>query len=128
KDLKPQDIVKLGGSAVGKVPASAGEVTIFADLPSGAMKADQAADLGLGTQLRVYSFDRYKTKSKEGEEKPVSKTVTIAAADAAAVRKSWNARKAVADGIVIARDLVNEPPNILYPEEFAKRATALRKL
>jgi len=28
----------------------------------------------------------------------------------------------------MARDLVNEPPNVLYPEEFAKRATGLRKL
>src|SRR5581483_7824195 len=128
KDLKPQDIVKLGGSAVGRVPASAGEVTIFADLPSGPMKADQAADLALGTQLRAYTFERYKTKPKEGEEKPAAKTVTIAAADAAAVRKAWNSRQAVADGIIIARDLVNEPPNILFPEEFAKRTLALRKL
>src|SRR5262249_29422826 len=27
-----------------------------------------------------------------------------------------------------ARELVNEPPNVLYPEEFARRATELRKL
>jgi leucyl aminopeptidase len=128
KDLKPQDILKLGGSAVGRVPASAGEVTIFADLPAGAMKADQAANIALGVQLRSYAFERYKTKPKEGEEKPAAKTVTIAVADAAAARRTWNSRKAVADGIVIARDLVNEPPNILFPEEFAKRATALRKL
>src|SRR5262249_59456537 len=26
------------------------------------------------------------------------------------------------------RDLINEPPNVLYPEEFARRAAALRKL
>ena len=36
---------------------------------------------------------------------------------------------AVADGIFLARDLVNEPPNILHPEEFARRAkTLLTKL
>jgi leucyl aminopeptidase len=29
---------------------------------------------------------------------------------------------------VLARDLVNEPANILFPEEFARRATGLRKL
>ena len=29
---------------------------------------------------------------------------------------------------MLARDLVNEPANILYPEEFARRATALKKL
>jgi leucyl aminopeptidase len=127
KDLKPQDILRLGGVAIGKIPASAGEVTIFADLPSGPMKPDQAADVALGVQLRGYGFERYKTKTKEGEEKPAPKTVTIAVADVAAVNKSWNARKAVGDGVVIARDLVNEPPNILFPAEFARRAAALRK-
>jgi leucyl aminopeptidase len=30
--------------------------------------------------------------------------------------------------VVLARDLINEPANVLYPEEFARRATALRKL
>ena len=30
---------------------------------------------------------------------------------------------AVADGVLLARDLVNEPANVLYPEEFARRAS-----
>ncbi len=30
--------------------------------------------------------------------------------------------------MLLARDLVNEPANILYPEEFARRAGALKKL
>ena len=34
----------------------------------------------------------------------------------------------MADGIFLARDLVNEPPNVLYPAEFARRAKALAKL
>ena len=48
KDLKPLDIIKLGGKAVGKLPQSCTEVTIVADLPAGAMKPDQAADLAHG--------------------------------------------------------------------------------
>ena len=44
------------------------------------------------------------------------------------VRKAWNNRQPVADGVTLARDLVNEPPNILFPVEFARRAAALRKL
>ena len=36
--------------------------------------------------------------------------------------------KAVAEGTMLARDLVNEPSNILTPPEFAKRAKALTKL
>ena len=34
----------------------------------------------------------------------------------------------IADGVVIARDLVNEPANVLYPGEFARRASGLKKL
>src|SRR6185436_8074403 len=30
--------------------------------------------------------------------------------------------------VFIARDLVNEPANVLYPDEFARRTTALKKL
>jgi leucyl aminopeptidase len=127
KDLKPLDIVKLGGKAVGKLPQSCTEVTIVADLPAGAMKPDQAADLALGAQLRAYAFERYKTKRKEGEEKPALTKMTVAVEDAGATRKAWASRAAITEGTVIARDLVNEPPNVLYPEEFARRAAALKK-
>src|SRR6185437_2598073 len=54
--------------------------------------------------------------------------VTLATADAAAARRAWAGLEAVADGIVLARDLVNEPPNVLYPAEFARRAKALARL
>jgi len=127
-NLKPRDVVRLGGTARGKVSPSAAEATIFAELPGGAMKPDQAGDLALGVALRAYSFDRYKTKRKEGEEKPQNTKVLIGVADSAAMRKPWGERQAVAEGVLWARDLINEPANVLYPEEFARRARALKKL
>jgi leucyl aminopeptidase len=125
--LTANEVVTLGGTAMGKVPAAVREVTIFAELPRKDFSAEQAADLALGVRLRGYSFDRYKTKSKEGEEKPAAKTVSIAVADVAVVRKAFASREAVAEGVVMARDLVNEPANVLYPQEFARRAGALKK-
>jgi leucyl aminopeptidase len=127
-DPKDQDIVKLGGAAMGKIPAAAAEATIFAELPSGPLKPNQIADLALGARLRAYSFDRYKTKRKEGEERPAKVEVTIACANPAGAEKAWGRRHAVADGVVMARDLINEPANVLYPVEFARRASALKKL
>src|SRR5262245_36441692 len=127
-DLKGADYVRLGGIAVGKVPAAAGDAMILAELPGGAMKAEQAADVALGTRLRAYSFDRYKTKPNEDDPKTGAAHVTIGVAEPGAARKAWAAREAIAEGVTLARDLVNEPANILYPEEFARRATALRKL
>jgi leucyl aminopeptidase len=124
---KAQDLVKLGGAAVGKVPAAASSATIVAELASGALKPDQSAELALGTQLRSYVFDRYKTKRKEGEDPPVKLRVSIAVANVSAAQRAWRAREAVAEGVIMARDLINEPANVLYPEEFARRASALKK-
>ena len=126
--LTPKDLLTLGGTAMGKLPASAGEATIFADLPSGAMRAEAAAELAQGARLRAYRFDRYKTKRKDAEERPASRTVTVAVADVAAARKADAPRAGVTEGVLLARDLVNEPANVLYPIEFARRAGALKKL
>src|SRR5262249_7663218 len=41
---------------------------------------------------------------------------------------AWAPVMAIGDGVVMARDLVNEPANVLYPGEFARRASGLRKL
>jgi leucyl aminopeptidase len=126
-DLKPSDMAKLGGIAMGKAPASASDIVVFAELPDGAMSARQAADFAMGLKLRNYVFDRYKTKRKD-DDKPANKKVSVAVADVAAVRKAFASCEAIADGVIIARDLVNEPANVLYPAEFARRASALRKL
>ncbi len=45
RDLKPEDFVKLGGVAMGKVPAAATIAVIVADLPGGGVKPERAADL-----------------------------------------------------------------------------------
>ena len=126
--LKAQDLVKLGGTALGKVPSAATDATIFAEFAGGTLKPDQSADVALGTQLRAYAFDRYKTKRKEGEEPPAKTQLAIAVGNVASAQKAWAAREALADGVVMARDLINEPANVLFPEEFARRAGALKKL
>jgi leucyl aminopeptidase len=123
-----EDFVKLGGAAMGRIPVAATEATIVLELPGGAMKPEQAADVALGVELRAYAFDRYKTKRKEGEERPTQRRFTFGVANVQGARKAWSEREAVAAGAVLARDLINEPPNVLYPEEFARRASALRKL
>jgi len=128
RDLKPRDFVKLGGIAMGKIPAAASEATVIADLPGGGIKPERIADIALGARLRAYAFERYKTKRKEGEERAPEVKLTVAVAGVAAAEKAFAARDAVANGVLIARDLVNEPANVLYPEEFARRTGNLKKL
>jgi leucyl aminopeptidase len=128
RDLDDRDLVKLGGIAMGRVPAAATQATIMAEFGAGALKADQIANLVLGTRLRAYRFDRYKTKRKEDDERAGKVELDIACTNPAAAEKAWAHVEGIADGVVWARDLINEPANVLYPNEFARRASTLRKL
>src|SRR2546429_1663953 len=126
--IKDNDFLKLGGAAAGKLRAGNGTVTIMAELPTGAMTPDQAAAVASGIRLRAYKFDRYKTKKKDGEEVALKGDVSLAVDDVAAARKAFAPDAQIVDGVIMARELVNEPPNVLYPAEFARRASQLRKL
>lgn len=127
-DLKEKDFLAFGGALAGKLNSASEEVSILAELPGGAMTAEQAAALAAGMRLRAYRFDRYKTKKKDGEDKSLKTEVSIAVEDPAAAKKAFAPDAHVVDGVILARELVNEPPNVLYPEEFARRASQLRKL
>lgn len=118
--------VTLGGTAFGKLGGAERAIVLF-DLPDGGSDPDAAADFALGARLRAYKFDRYRTKA--GDDEPSrSIKLTIAVASPEGAQQAWPGRAAVAEGVVLARDLVNEPPNVLYPEEFARRAEELQAL
>jgi leucyl aminopeptidase len=127
-DLKENDFLKFGGVLAGKLNSGSEAVTVLAELPEGAMQPDQAAAIATGVRLRTYKFDRYKTKKKDGEERGLRADVSVAVEDAAAAKKAFTPDAAVVDGVILARELVNEPPNVLYPEEFARRAAQLKKI
>ena len=127
-ELKPRDFLKFGGVITGKLNGGSEAVTVIAELPEGAMRPDRAAAVATGIRLRAYKFDRYKTKKKEGEEGVLKADIAVAVDDVSATRKAFAPDSHVVDGVNLARDLVNEPPNVLYPEEFARRAAELKKL
>jgi leucyl aminopeptidase len=125
--LKDEDYIKIGGAVTGKLGAGTAAATLVAELPGGALKPHQVSAIAAGVRLRAYKFDRYKTKTKD-KDKALRAQVSIAVADVAAARKAFGSENNVVDGVLIARELVNEPPNVLFPAEFARRAAQLRKL
>jgi leucyl aminopeptidase len=127
-DIKEKDYLKFGGVTAGRLNAASKDVTIIAELADGPMSADSAAAVASGIRLRAYKFDRYKTRKKDGENNNLRADVSIAVEDVAAARKAFSPASHVVDGVIIARELVNEPPNVLYPVEFARRASQLKKL
>ena len=94
-----------------------------------AVSGRQAALVALGAVLRGYEFKKYKKKKKENEEDDEDSnnisSLRILCAEHQAASSIFEALSPVANGITLARDLVNEPPNVLSPEEFASRVAAL---
>jgi leucyl aminopeptidase len=130
KDGLPLDFATLGGFVFGKLGETKKATVIF-ESPSEAWDAAASAEFALGLRLRAYRFDRYKTKKKNGSEEEKSQepvAATIGVADPAASRLAYGPSEAVAEGVELARTLVNEPPNVLFPAEFASRAATLSKL
>ncbi len=83
-----------------------------------AMVGDPGA-LAEGALLGAYQFTGYKSQAARSALRKI--TVTGTAGDRAAVRRA----AVVAGAVATCRDLVNTPPNDLYPETFAARAAAL---
>ncbi|MGY6644260.1 MAG: leucyl aminopeptidase [Salinarimonas sp.] len=135
-------IVGLGKPVEGETPdwpslgaAIAGATTgreamLVTEFPG--FQGDDAAiaGLALGARLRAYRFDHYKSKKKDDDDDAPKKggRLTLAGADPQALKKAAKQSAGLADGVMLARDLVNEPANTLGPVEFAERAAALEKL
>lgn len=133
-DYSEQDWIDLGGKIRGMLTGREGDsATIILERKKGAdpIGAVSAANLALGLQLRSYKFDKYKSKKtaksddKNGAKDKDIKKLTIQTASASQARRAYGARRAIGTGVHTARDLVNEPANILNPVEFAKRIKAL---
>jgi leucyl aminopeptidase len=130
---KELDRLLLGGYALSQINARKSEAaSLIADMPdTGEVGGDIfAADLAFGALLRSYAFKKYRTarKSEEGaEDEPRDgvRRLTVHCAKPDAAAKAFASRKALAEGVFLARDLVNEPANMLGPVEFAERVRDL---
>ena len=127
-DLVSRDLEYLGGTIMGLLQACKTKTAIIVNVPE-AMKAlakgEAPALLASGAMLRNYYFDAYKSKKKDP---PVLISLEVQTVVAPAARKAFESLTAIAEGNHFARDLVNEPANILTPAEFANRTRVLSKL
>ena len=124
------DYLRLGGAVAAKLgKAKQARVLFdFAQAPEDLARA--AADFALGLRLRAYKFDQFKTKKSKKDDNESSGPVDIrlAGADAKTLNAAIASVQGVADGVDLARDLVNQPPNLIYPKSFAQKTKELEKL
>ncbi len=129
-DPSETDRLNLGGAihvaASGK-KAQIVSVLVELDGHSPAAVTTLAADLAYGAVLRSYTFKAYQTRKTDDEPSHGNglTTLQIHVAKPEQAQAAFAERLAVAEGVALARDLVNEPSNALGPVEFANRILAL---
>ena len=104
--------LRLGGVAYDKL-----RKVRRASVDLSGLGVEDVADFTVGATMRAYGFSQHKSKPDETPKLKISLRVD----DAAAARKAVKVADAVAEGVYLARDLVNEPANVLTPKAFAKR-------
>ncbi|HVX73020.1 MAG TPA: leucyl aminopeptidase [Devosia sp.] len=113
-----------GGSLAAKLgAANAEQASVVLD----GATPEEAAGLAAGLTLRQYRFDKYKTR-KPNDRTPEALAVTLLVADPQAADAAIASRLATVAGTLLARELMNEPANVLGTEEFAARAAELSAL
>ena len=74
-----------------------------------------------GIRLKSYEFNLYKSDKKNN-------LISFNIISKNNIQKLQSKYYAIEAGINFARDLVSEPPNVLYPKEYVKRLLRLKKL
>ncbi len=115
----PETLRKSAGAAA---RALSGTKRVAVSLP--ATSEDQIRAVVEGLLLGAYGYDRYLSKKHE----PVADFVVLTElARSKAAKQALTDATTVSDAVNFARDLVNQPPNDLYPESFAAEVSARAK-
>ncbi|NRB11573.1 MAG: leucyl aminopeptidase, partial [Rickettsiaceae bacterium] len=112
----PAHVEVLGGKIHGiatKLRAKLAALVINTDV--GNYKRNRfAALIASGALLGSYRFEKYHTKKTE-EQKFITEDLEIITEDIKDAETAFIERKAIAMGVFLARDCVNEAPNHFYP-------------
>lgn len=95
----------------------------------GLYPADTASAIAEGALLGLYMFDKYLGKEKKDEVSKINELsiIEIDKSKTNAIRKGLKHGQDVAGAANMARDLINEPANIMNAGELARRARELGK-
>lgn len=120
-DKAKLDVTKAettGGRLLGALNAQGSESAVFLNAEElEVSKFNLIPHILFGLRLGSYEFDKYRTTL----EKPAAKlkSITVIGNNGKDTTKEFQELENLAKSVFITRDLVNEPPNKLYPETFA---------
>jgi len=122
--LSSDDWLKLGGATAAAI-AETKQATIAFGFAALTPTQAQIADFITGLHLRLYKFDKYQTKKRE--EKKAQPTIHLQVGDVALAEQAFKQAQILVEAVTLARNLVNEPANILGTVEFASEVEKLEK-
>lgn len=91
---------------------------------NGETDADSVGAVVDGLLLGAYRFDKYKSKEKS-EGKAPEVEILVSRDQLAAARKAVERSQLVCEAVNYARDLINEPGSVVYPEVLAREARSI---
>ncbi len=86
-----------------------------------------AAYIAEGIKLRNYKFTKHFVDKKSHHELTL-KSIQILTDNYKKAERKFERYSNVADGVMMTRDLVSEPGNVIYPDSFAKRCQEMTQL
>ncbi|MGY1832146.1 leucyl aminopeptidase [Geodermatophilus sp. SYSU D01180] len=121
----PEAIRRAAGAASRALAGRGSVVTLLAAV-GGTPDAERLHAVGEGALLGAYEFTAYKSGLPADRPTP-PREFTVVVPDAGTAKAPLARVRAVADAVALVRDLVNTPPNDLYPAEMAARGAAAGK-
>jgi leucyl aminopeptidase len=120
---------KFGGAAAARL-GQLGESEAIIDVSGLANDtlAHAAAHVAFGAARRNYKYTYARTRAPEPTEATVLQNLTLVSSDSTAAEALYVDMSGQITAIHHARDLINTPPNILYPDSFVESAQALAGL
>ena len=121
KDLNASEFEKIGGK-ITELTKLKTKTSVIIDKEVN--NNENIMRLGYGSILGSYSFNKYKTKNFTNHKLSL---IEIASNNHTKLNNDFNRYTSISDGVFYARDLVNEPSNVLYPKAYAQRIQKLRQ-
>ena len=123
------ELEELGGAIAHRVQSLKGsELVLGTTEPLKLAVPEPVIWLARGAALRSYRFDRYRAASEEDEPSPQIVRLEVVGADVdSSLPGALEGVERHVAAVTLCRDLVNEPANILGPEEFAARCRELER-
>jgi leucyl aminopeptidase len=138
--VKADRLVLIGLGDLAKL--GPGDIRTFAAKAARTANADKAKRLVLGIpaglegrlreiveglEMGAYRFTKYMTGDRKPKAELGQVTLCLLGDMPADAKARIDLGQTVAAGVNLARDLSNEPPNVLYPDAFAAAAQAMAK-